>query len=108
MFAYIPIIFLSFVWSKPWKINQILETLREPTRQYAQLIMNPSILIIIFSYPDPPPPHKEESSGDVGEVKGRWFWWGGKGSIFEAVKEGVDWCGPRNLWKEEVIGVFSG
>ena len=30
------------------------------------------------------------------------------GRIFEAVKEVVDWCGPRSLWEEEVLGEVSG
>ena len=24
------------------------------------------------------------------------------------IYKGVDWCGPRSLWEEEVIGDFSG
>ena len=49
---------------------------------------------------------------DRGEVssqgKYKLVWGGGKGRILEKDEEGVDCCGPRNIWEEEVLGEFSG
>ena len=35
-------------------------------------------------------------------------WEGGRGNIFQAVEKGVDWCVPRSLSEEEVLGKVSG
>ena len=62
------------------------------------------------------PQHTSEVQGDGGqdpdgdgcEGHGGQVGGGSKGRILEAIKEGLEWCGTRSLWEEEVIGKVSG
>ena len=49
----------------------------------------------------------QDPSGGGSQGQGRCDGGGGKGRIFEAIEEGVEWCGPRSIWEEEVLGEVS-
>ena len=94
----------------------LLKTLKEETmrlrhsaRQYTQPTMaTPNFTASFQAFL----PTKKKINGkgeqdcgrDGSQGKDRWFGGGGKVRMFEKDEEGVEWCGPINLWYEEFLG----